>query len=404
MFCAASVAQSSDPDINRTPLSTASAQTSAAQAQSTVYYLTRLPKPTGRYAVGCLSGVMVDHTRIDPLYPQTTQETAQQVNPPRRLPVTFWYPALSTKAPKRDYINDVREDEIATSLGQPELIGAAIYLKTNAQENAPIPSGKFPLLVFSPGFGFPAEFYQAYAEQLASAGFIVAAVNSPGINGFMKVDGKGYPSPDEVPEALEKIVALNTVMTEDLVSVLKLIRSGAGMPSLRLFRAIDFERIGAFGHSFGASAALRLAARDTSVKAVAVVDGTIWGEDHVAGVETRAMFLTTPESIEDPTMNLAYERLKGRAVFCQQLDAVHNGLSDLFFINRTFTGPTIDAGGPDVGLRPLQNIVLTRQLLSAYFSVELQGRPVKQLTDFFKAYPYPARKNRPSFTSKTKGF
>lgn len=402
MLSAPVQAQTSVGTASPSPAPSASEQVATRQVLPPVYFTTQLPKPSGRYAVGYLSTVMVDHSRVDPLYPQPEQQTTGQTDQPRRLPVSFWYPAAPNLAPMRDYIPDVREEEIAISLGQPGLVGAAVYLKTNTRDNAPIPVGKFPLLIFSPGFGFPAEFYQAYAEQLASSGFIVAAVNSPGINGFLTVDGRGYPSPEDVPEELENIVALNTVMTEDLVSVLKLIRNGEGMPSLRLFRAIDFERIGAYGHSFGASAALRLAARDKGVKAVAGLDGTIWGEDHVSGIETNALFVTTPESIQDPTMTLAYERLKGRAIFCQQMDALHMGLSDLYFINRTFSGPSADLGGPDVGARPLLNIALTRQLLSLYFGVELQGRPVKPLTDFFKLLP--ARQNRPGFTSKTKGF
>ncbi len=372
------------------------------QAQTPDYFVTRLPKPDGPHPVGQMSTVMVDRSRVDPLYPQTEQSSKQWGDQPRRLPVSFWYPARPTTAPDREYISDVREAEIARSLGQAGLVGAAGYLKTNASDHASLAVGKFPLLMFSPGFGFPAEFYQAYAEQLASAGFIVAAVHSPGINGLVTLDGRRYPSPAEVPLKLEETTALNDVMTEDLVAVLRLMRKGAGMPSLRLFRAIDFGRVGAFGHSFGASAALRLAARDKGVKAVAVLDGTIWGKDHLAGVETNGLFLKSRGNFEDPTINLAYRRLKGRAIICRQLDVAHGGLSDLYFINRIFEGPSADVGGADVGKRPRQNTILTRQLLTLYFGVELQGKRVAELTDFFKDHP--EQEGRPGFTSQTKGF
>ena len=375
---------------------------SAVHGQTPTLYPTSLPRPDGSFAVGHSSTVLVDRSRVDPLNPVDNDPATPWGVQPRRIPVHFWYPADVGAAPRRDYVTDVREKELLEALGLGDLSGVAPLLRTNSVEGAPVAPGTFPLILFSPGFGFPVEFYQAYAEQLASRGFIFAAVHSPGINGPVTLDGLPYETPPDIPADLDEIAELNSVMTDDLVAALALIRSGSGMPSRRLHEAINFSRIGSCGHSFGASAALRLAARTTGITAVALLDGTIWGEEHAAGIAVNALILRSAQSAEDPTMKLAYDRLQGRGVLCQQVEVGHGGLSDLYFFNRLFEGRAADAGDDEVGLRPAANIRLTRELLGVFFEVELKGRSASQLTLFLDR-KVPSTRS-PGLISETKGY
>ena len=359
----------------------------SARAATPRFYPVTLPKPTGAFSVGHDFAVVVDRTRIDPLNPLADQ--------PRRVPVHFWYPATATPAPSRRYVTDRREVEFLAE--QPEAIGGGEFLRTNADEGAPPAKGRFPVLLLSPGFGAPAEFYQVFAEQLASSGYVVAAVHSAGVNGLVTLDGEPFDSLADVPEKPEDIVALNDLVVADLQSVLAQLKDGRAVPTLKLQAALDLTRIGAFGHSFGGSAAVRLAGRDTTVRAAVNIDGTIWGEDHLAGLATNALFLKSGENTDDPTMAAAYANLKGRGLLVTQPQTAHNTFGDSYYLYRVLLGKNADGLTELLGRNTAANLLVTRQLLVTYFNVELKQQAPATLTRFLAA-------NKARVTARTKGF
>jgi dienelactone hydrolase len=362
------------------------AQAPLATSAKPLFYNVRLPKPNGPYPLGHDFAVVVDRSRTDPLSPLVEQ--------PRRIPVHFWYPAVATPAPSRCYATDRREAEVLES---PEQVGASEFLKTNADEGAPVAKGSFPVLLFSPGFGTPAEFYQVFSEQLASYGYIVAVAHSPGVNGLVTVDGEPFPSLDLPEEKLEEWVALNDLVVADLRSVLAQIKDGRALPTLKLKAALDLTRIGALGHSFGGSAAVRLAGLDSTVRAAVNLDGTIFGGDHLNGLATNALFLKSGGNTEDPSNDLAYAKLKGRGLLVVQGEAGHNTFSDGYFLQRVLLGRGADTLTELFGLNPAANLLVTRQLLVTYFDVELKQHPSAKLTRFLTV-------NKKRLTAQSKGF
>lgn len=364
------------------------AQAPLATSAKPLFYNVRLPKPNGRYPLGHDFAVVVDRSRTDPL--------SLLVNQPRRIPVHFWYPAVATPAPSRRYATDRREVEVAES---PEQVGASEFLKTNADEGAPVAKGSFPVLLFSPGFGTPAEFYQVFSEQLASYGYIVAVAHSPGVNGLVTVDGEPFDTLDLPEGKLEEWVALNDLVVADLRSVLAQIKDGRALPTLKLKAALDLTRIGALGHSFGGSAAVRLAGLDSTVRAAVNMDGTIWGGDHLNGLATNALFLKSKDLLtsDDLSHDLAYAKLKGRSLLVGQGEARHNTFTDAYFLQRVLLGRGADTLTELFGLNPAANLQVTRQLLVTYFDVELKQHPSAKLTRFLTV-----NKNR--LTAQSKGF
>ncbi len=351
------------------------------------FYPVSLPKPTGPHAVGHDFAVVVDRTRVDPLNPLSEQ--------PRRLPVHFWYPAVATPAASRRYVTDRREVEFLAE--EPDAIGGGEFLRTNADEAAPPAKGRFPVLLFSPGFGAPAEAYQIFAEQLASAGYVVAAVHSPGVNGLVTLDGEPFDSASDVPEKMEDVVALNDLVVADLQSVLVQVKDGRALPTLKLVAALDLTRIGALGHSFGGSAAVRLAGRDSTVRAAVNLDGTIWGEEHATGLATNALFLKSGENTQDPSMGVAYANLKGRGIIAVQPETAHNTFGDSYYLYRVLLGKNAEGLTDLLGRNAAPNLLVTRQLLVAYFNVELKQHAPATLTRFLAA-------NKARLTAQTKGF
>lgn len=368
------------------PSAAPAAPVAAAAAAAPRFYASALPRPTGPYVVGHDFAVVVDRTRTDVLNPLADQ--------PRRIPVHFWYPAVATSAPSRRYVTDRREVEFLAE--EPEAIGGGEFLRTNSYEGVTPAKGRFPVLILSPGFGNPAEAYQVFAEQLASSGYIVAAVHSAGVNGLVTLDGDLFDSAPDVPEKLEDIVALNDYVVADLQSVLAQMKDGRALPTLKLHAALDLTRIGALGHSFGGSAAVRLAGRDATVRAAVNLDGTIWGEDHVAGLATNALFVRSGENSQDPSMAVAFANLKGRGVLAVQPETAHNTFGDSYFLYRVLLGKNADGLTELIGRNAAPNLLVTRQLLVTYFNVELKQQAPASLTRFLA-------NNKARLTAQTKG-
>jgi dienelactone hydrolase len=339
------------------------------------FYRVALPRPTGRYSVGYLESVVIDRTRVDALNPRPDQ--------PRRLPIGFWYPAVPTTAPKRRYVTDVREAVVLNSSGNGDQLGVGAFIETNGANDAPVAKGCFPVLLFSPGYSSLFENYQVFAEQLASYGYVVIGVNHPGISAGLLVDGELYTAPGDFP--VEKSDALNKVVIADLQSVFNQIRDGRAFPSLALGSSLDLGRVGVFGHSFGASAALRWAGTTSGIRAAAGLDGTIWGDDYLQGLNTQALMIRTSFSASvDTSMEAAWSRLKKRSLLVTMPMTVHVTYGDFYWLNKVVFGPATDAPDAGFGVNPSENVVYTRNLLVTYFNVTLKGAPAAELNNFLR--------------------
>ena len=137
----------------------------------------RLPQPSGPYPVGTLSQVLVDPARKE-LYGTQTDE-------PRRVMVQIWYPAQPVAGDRPALWVDHPEivaPRLAAWLGLPDFMLDHLNLaRTAAFEQAPLApagptGGAYPVLLFSHGWaGLTAQnTYQA--EELASHGFVVLAL------------------------------------------------------------------------------------------------------------------------------------------------------------------------------------------------------------------------------------
>jgi pimeloyl-ACP methyl ester carboxylesterase len=266
----------------------------------------------------------------------------------------------------------VREALILNSLGLGDQIGAAAYLGTDASNDAPVAEGTFPLLLFSPGFGSPFENYQVFAEQLASYGYVVVGVNHPGISGPLSLDGDTYPAFGDFP--VEKADSLNQLTIDDLQAVLSQLQDGRALPSLALGRSIDLNRVGAFGHSFGGSAAIRWAARNRTVRAAVDLDGTIWGDELNQELKARAMIVRTQVSARyDNSMETAWKNFKQKSLLVTMPQPEHPTFGDFYYVTKVVAGSGADAPEAGYGQNAPANIAFVRNLLVNYFDVTLKG-------------------------------
>jgi predicted dienelactone hydrolase len=235
-----------------------------------------LPAVTGSYSVGRVTVEWTDRSRMEPLDPDHGYRT---------LAVDIWYPAEASSGLPAPYLDVAAfEREIGATGTRRQLAPAYDVIKdgralTHAVANAPFTHsiGGAPVLIFSPGGGMVREVYAAQLSDLASHGFIVAAITHPydGIvsvyrdGHIVKYDAKRWP---QIP-SIEGEWNLNQLdwHARDIRFVLdQLSQSNVGLP---FAGHVDARHVGAFGHSFGGVASAQACQTDPRFSACLNEDG-----------------------------------------------------------------------------------------------------------------------------------
>ncbi len=304
-----------------------------------------LPAPTGPYAVGRDPLLGEDGWRIEPLAPKLG---------PRRILADVWYPAEPREGgnPAEYLAVDAFERAIGSAL--PSQLGAAYdairsgKVSTHAVSGAPFSSRlrRAPVLIFSPGGGMIRELYAAQLAELASHGYVVAAITHP-YDGFAAVypggghiayDGKRWPK----PPSLEGEANLNQL--EWHAADLRFVLDELGRAGSRPFSGrLDLARAGAFGHSFGGIAAAHACQREPRLRAGLNQDGSIafqpyfadargWGMDQPFLLLERSLRTGPPsdrELAEMKTTRARVEELRARLLRRRDLTLRSTGKGSL---------------------------------------------------------------------------
>ena len=182
----------------------------------------------------------------------------------RSLPVELWYPAAESARAASDEGEPVADflvvgpqhDELA------KLVEAApepcTNKRTRAAHDVPTAAGSFPFVVFSHCHGCTRSSSFSLAEQLASRGIAVVAVEHLGDTLFETMAGSLAPLSGEFLE----------VRADDVIAVRDAVVDPASAVVPELVRGrLDPARVGMFGHSFGAATTGRVLQRDDRFRA-----------------------------------------------------------------------------------------------------------------------------------------
>lgn len=137
----------------------------ASAAETTPY----LPAPTGSDPVGTSSLHLTDTSRQDPWVPSAGA---------RELMVSLWFPAKSRGTHRASYMTPEESKLVLEGFHitgvDPDVLSRT---RTNAYTDVRPAPGRHPLVVLSPGFTAPRTSLTALAEDLASHGYAVAAID-----------------------------------------------------------------------------------------------------------------------------------------------------------------------------------------------------------------------------------
>src|SRR4051812_23529445 len=301
-----------------------------------------LPAPTGRAAVGTDVVQLVDRARRG-----------------RRLLLTRWYPAA--RAGRRGS-RAVYTSPLRVALGIPT---ARVHARTTTRARR----GRLPVVLFSPGAGTARDMYQALAEDLASHGYLVLAVDHTGETPVQFPDGhvEGRSVPARHPIATDAAIRL-----KDMRLVLR--RLNAMAPGPRG----DRRRIAAVGHSLGGSTAAALMRVEPGVRAGVDLDGSIFGPARRTGVGGAFMVMVGHDGLDESIRGLLTHS-RGPRLALRIAGFVHFSFSDL-----PVTAPAL-VGAP----KPpsVRDIALQRAYVRAFLDRYVRGRRAALLDGPSRRWP-----------------
>ena len=244
---------------------------------------TPLPLPTGAHTVGTDVLRLVDSSRATSRSIRTRPLTVQRWYPARRgtgAPASYLAePSLLDSMMRIGYF-DLEPDEMS---GWRDV---RLHARLGAQAAAPPDSRGWPVVVLSHGFGAARAHYSALAQELASHGYVVLAIDHP-IGGFtLAPDGSVLrPGADSLHYSGSPLASVVRDWAIDDAFVVRRAAALASRGSESVGTvAIDTTRVAAIGHSLGGAAALQACLSQPLFDACADMDGDVFGDVETNGI------------------------------------------------------------------------------------------------------------------------
>ncbi len=281
-----------------------------------------LPKPTGKHFVGITYLSFVDDNRKE-LFDNTQESN-------REITVKAWYPSVNKTNPEPYFLN--AEAEFAMKYLQfPEIFAD---LKTNSSRDEPLSpkENKYPILIFSHGWGEHYSQNSILMEELASHGYIIFSIahhyeckfSSFPDGRFIYIDMNNHrlqkimqemsnPKAMELiknmyqasndQERMQVFVEINKALPTGLIESPKYWAEDISFfidqlqvmnKKNKIFKGkLNLDRIGVFGMSMGGIASNEICLSDKRVKACVNIDGGLHGTTLEKEIQTPTMFLNS---------------------------------------------------------------------------------------------------------------
>jgi hypothetical protein len=304
-----------------------------------------LPEPTGPYPVGRITFHLVD---------DKGQFTAQAWYPAKsgvEGQPAHWVPADQLSHEEKGFVGSMlRRSSAPFAKDVPKLMTSVVV---HAREDVPLADSptRFPVLLFAAGSQqIPSE-YSCLTEDLAGRGFVVVGYG-PTVMG-------GRTWRDDLTHVLDQLAVWNTTQGH------------------LFFGRLDRDLIGAFGHSFGASAVSIIAAYDKRLKAIVLIDGGGRPED--ARAIPVLILNSGPRKVPDADNDIGrkvYLQWSKPGIQIKLLGAVHMSFTDMSVIQ------AFELPGDGKAF-----IATTRAVIGGFFGQYLMGEHSELIEKGSPEYP-----------------
>ncbi|NGM84696.1 hypothetical protein G5B47_20040 [Paenibacillus sp. 7124] len=349
-----------------------------------------LPKPDGADAVGTVTFDWTDGNREETL----TADPGDK----RELIVQIWYPAeKSSGEPQFLFPQDpqIFHNYISAFAEGLHLPAFALdywkYARSHSFQDAPVlPSPKpYPLVIISHGLGTSRMLHASQAENLASHGYIVAAIDhtySTAATAFSDGRITGFTTELSAEDIYDKARVIGEIWTQDVEFVLNQLDSlNAGRIESDFTGKIDMNNTGIMGHSFGGATAYNAAYTIGKIKAGINMDGTLIDLDRDQ-LNKPFMFLQSDDSanmaeaLDDPAVpeeirgRISKELKIARHVIERGGQSIHiKGTAHFNFTDLQFYSPLIKYLGMTGSIDGYRGAYLVNRYVLDFFDKYLKG-------------------------------
>lgn len=235
-----------------------------------------LPSPAGPHPVGVTEVTFGDGKQV-----------------PQGLSARIWYPARTVEGQPAPYVPSA---EKARNTLSPHVLSA----RTHAGENAGLVEApeKLPVILYSPPWDGRSFQNTALFEALASAGFVVVALNLPGEGALPPWDFSTEQSMTKFRGDSQRQLETRTAhifAAKEALSDLNSGRLGGG----RFQNRLDLNAVGAVGYSFGGAVVAEALFREPRLRSGVNLDGVLFGESARSGAKQPFLFIT--DDMPEPT-------------------------------------------------------------------------------------------------------
>lgn len=363
-----------------------------------------IPEPHGQYTIALSTAKLIDESRIDPYDPN---------NGKRAVMISLFYPIdrkecnQTCLVPYTPPITAAYFDaEIATfgisSNGTFESFQLQVCCKPSLKAAEDVT--KFPLVLFSAGLGGSRLKYNVVAQNLASAGYAVATLDStydslvvefpdgtyvPGLNisYWCSEVVPGFCTPtSNIPPLLEVNVQDAQFVLGQLGehSVIRTLVPGAT-------RGFDTEHVAYCGHSFGGATAIRASMKDKRITGAVNLDGGQFG--NITDIHQPVLLFGRSDPVphnrtDDTTWQETWDHLKGWRRQIGLKDAQHRTFDDIPMLAKLAGWPVTDRLQDLIGLLDGErsfHIITT--YVKAFLDFTANGKESSLFDGPSKAYP-----------------
>ena len=337
----------------------------------------QLPEPAGERPVGVVRLELTDRRRADPLAGGSTF---------RRLVVQLWYPAATDAGARASYLPPRTGSLLETALDLPA--GTLTPLRTRAAARPSVARGRHPLLLLSHGLGTLSEFHSALSTELASRGYVVAAIAHTHDAAAVELAGgrviQGTAPAN--PTARQRALLLGTRIA-DLRFVLDELVAGSRARTGLLSGRIATAKVGVLGHSLGGATTAAAMLVDRRIRAGVDLDGSIWGRVAAKGLDRPFMLVVGDDAGGRLTPDQArfFQRLRSSRYALRLRGAGHFTFTDLPLFRNAFPG--LDRAFSIGTIDPLRAHQALGDYVSAFFDQSLRHQREPLLDGPSPAYP-----------------
>jgi pimeloyl-ACP methyl ester carboxylesterase len=297
-----------------------------------------IPSPPGPHDVFYNTASMIDNTRVDPFDPK---------HGPRAVMTSIFAPThCKVNLETIDYLPPATADYYSDLYGAYGLPNGTLQsISLQVCPESPEHSIQFPVVIFSPALGTTRLFYNAIAQSVASAGYIVVSIDHPYDTEFLEFPDGSVITAANISDA--QVPLDIRTRAQDVTFVLDQLSTKAGVAALLPgARAAGLRtlQVAMYGHSVGGAATAEAMLLDCRIVAGMNLDGTMFGPVVQKGL--RQPFLMfgheNKTQVTDPSWAEVWSKLRGWKLELELAHIQHYAFSDLPYLLELLGVPVQD--------------------------------------------------------------